>query len=55
MSNERLYFTFTTEVANTTSESVRRQDIMDAYDILGASPDDPYLKLARRTRTCPTI
>lgn len=33
--------TFSTEVATTNNEQQRRQDIMEAYDILGAGPDDP--------------
>lgn len=33
--------TFTKEVATVNTENTRRQDIMDAYDFLGASPDDP--------------
>lgn len=33
--------TFTKEVTTTNAELQRRQDIMEAYDILGASPDDP--------------
>lgn len=33
--------TFTKEVATTTGEAARRESIMDAYDTLGVSPDDP--------------
>jgi len=33
--------TFTSEVATTNGEQSRRQDLMEAYDILGAAPDDP--------------
>ena len=33
--------TFTKEVATTTGESARKEGLMDAYDILGVSPDDP--------------
>ena len=32
---------YTTEVATTNTEQARRQDLMEGYDILGASPDDP--------------
>lgn len=33
--------TYTKEVATTTGEAARRESLMDAYDILGVSPDDP--------------
>ncbi|MBA7478239.1 hypothetical protein ES707_13662 [subsurface metagenome] len=33
--------TFTKEVAKTSAESSRKQDLLDAYDILGVAPDDP--------------
>jgi len=33
--------TFTKELATTTGEVARRESLMDAYDILGVSPDDP--------------
>jgi len=33
--------TFTKELATTTGEASRRESLMDAYDILGVSPDDP--------------
>jgi hypothetical protein len=33
--------TFTKEVATVGEEAGRKQDLLDAYDILGASPDDP--------------
>lgn len=33
--------TFTKEVAAVNGEQSRRQDLMEAYDILGAGPDDP--------------
>jgi hypothetical protein len=33
--------TFTKELATVNPENSRRQDLMDAYDILGAGPDDP--------------
>lgn len=33
--------TFTTEMATTTGESARKESLMDAYDVLGVSPDDP--------------
>lgn len=33
--------TFTKEVATTTGEASRKESLMDAYDILGVSPDDP--------------
>lgn|GEM_PF-4252109 len=33
--------TFTKDLATTTGEAARRESLMDAYDILGASPDDP--------------
>lgn len=33
--------TFSKEVATVVGESSRKQDLLDAYDILGASPDDP--------------
>ncbi len=32
---------YTTEISTTSPEQSRRQDLMDAYDILGAGPDDP--------------
>jgi len=32
---------YTTDVVATNSEQSRRQDLMEAYDILGAGPDDP--------------
>lgn len=32
---------YTTDIATTNSEQSRRQDMMEAYDILGAGPDDP--------------
>ena len=33
--------TFTKDIATTTGESSRKEHLMDAYDILGVSPDDP--------------
>ena len=33
--------TFTKELATTTGEAARRESLLDAYDILGVSPDDP--------------
>jgi DnaJ-domain-containing protein 1 len=33
--------TFTKEVATVGAETGRKQDLLDAYDILGVSPDDP--------------
>lgn len=33
--------TFTKDLATTTGEAARRESLMDAYDILGVSPDDP--------------
>jgi len=33
--------TFTKEVATAGTEQARKQDLLDAYDILGVSPDDP--------------
>ncbi len=33
--------TFTKDLATTTGEAGRRESLMDAYDILGVSPDDP--------------
>ncbi|KKM92422.1 hypothetical protein LCGC14_1218700 [marine sediment metagenome] len=33
--------TFTKDVATTTGEAARKESLMDAYDILGVSPDDP--------------
>ncbi len=33
--------TFTKDIATTTGEASRRESLMDAYDILGVSPDDP--------------
>ncbi|MBA7566113.1 Chaperone protein DnaJ [subsurface metagenome] len=33
--------TFTKDLATTTGEAGRREALMDAYDILGVSPDDP--------------
>ena len=33
--------TFTKDLATTTGESARRETLLDAYDILGVSPDDP--------------
>lgn len=33
--------TFTKEMAPTDTEAVRKESILDAYDILGVSPDDP--------------
>ena len=33
--------TFTKDLATTTGESARKESLMDAYDILGVSPDDP--------------
>ncbi len=33
--------TFTKDLATITGESSRKQDLLDAYDILGVSPDDP--------------
>ena len=33
--------TFTKEVATTTGETARKESLLDAYDILGVSPDDP--------------
>ena len=33
--------TFTKDLATTTGEGARRESLMDAYDILGVSPDDP--------------
>jgi len=33
--------TFTKEVATSTGETARKESLMDAYDILGVSPDDP--------------
>ena len=33
--------TFTTDLATTSGEAARRESLMDAYDILGVSPDDP--------------
>ena len=33
--------TFTRELAPTDTEAIRKESILDAYDILGVSPDDP--------------
>ncbi len=33
--------TFIKDLATTTGEAARRESLMDAYDILGVSPDDP--------------
>ena len=33
--------TFTKEMTTTTCEAARKESLMDAYDILGVSPDDP--------------
>jgi len=33
--------TSTKEIATTTQEAARKQDLLEAYDILGVSPDDP--------------
>lgn len=33
--------TYTKELAPTDTEAVRRESLLDAYDILGVSPDDP--------------
>ena len=33
--------TFTKDLAATSGETARRESLMDAYDILGVSPDDP--------------
>lgn len=33
--------TYTKDLATTTGESARRENLMDAYDFLGVSPDDP--------------
>ena len=33
--------TYTKEVATTSGEANRKESLMDAYDILGVSPDDP--------------
>jgi len=33
--------TFTKELAPTDTEAIRKESILDAYDILGVSPDDP--------------
>lgn len=33
--------TFTKELATTSAESTRKESILDAYDTLGVSPDDP--------------
>ena len=33
--------TFTKELAPADTEAIRRESILDAYDILGVSPDDP--------------
>ncbi|MBA7541790.1 hypothetical protein ES705_34106 [subsurface metagenome] len=33
--------TFTKDLATTTGEAARRESLMDSYDILGVSPDDP--------------
>lgn len=33
--------TFTKELATTTGEASKRESLLDAYDILGVSPDDP--------------
>jgi len=33
--------TYTKDIATTTGEAAKRENLMDAYDILGASPDDP--------------
>lgn len=33
--------TFTKDIATTTGEAARKESLMDAYDILGVSPDDP--------------
>ncbi len=32
---------YTKEVATTSTETGRREQLLDAYDILGVSPDDP--------------
>ncbi|MDP3052258.1 MAG: J domain-containing protein [bacterium] len=40
--------TFTTEVATTVdTERQKKEDLLDAYDILGASPDDPVELIKR--------
>lgn len=33
--------TFTKDIATTTGESARKEVLLDAYDVLGVSPDDP--------------
>jgi len=33
--------TFTKDLVATSGESARKEDLLDAYDILGVSPDDP--------------
>jgi len=33
--------TFTKDIATTTGETARKESLMDAYDVLGVSPDDP--------------
>lgn len=33
--------TYSKDLATTTGEAARKESLMDAYDILGASPDDP--------------
>lgn len=33
--------TFTSELATTTGETSRKESLLDAYDVLGVSPDDP--------------
>lgn len=33
--------TYTKDIATTTGEAARRENLMDSYDILGVSPDDP--------------
>lgn len=33
--------TYSKEISPTSGESSRKQDLLDAYDILGVSPDDP--------------
>jgi len=33
--------TFTKDIATTTGESARKENLLDSYDILGVSPDDP--------------
>ncbi len=33
--------TFTTDMAKTTGEAAKKESLLDSYDILGVSPDDP--------------